>query len=516
MPGPRRASLSAGLLLFLFFLALYLWLLPNHLERDSWLVNYLVVKSLEAPPGPSHPGLYYYSHVFQNPLDCLLGRFCLWIDPGADLLKAFQVMSALFSVFALLLAYLVFLRLGLSTLPAFLSAFFLGSGYGFWAWSGQLKAYAAGYFFLMLALASYLCFRAIWRLFFCALFSALAVGFSFAAYPFLGVMAVFILLGSGAFRRRLADAAIYILGTLLFVFLFFLGIHSFIFGRLSLGSPGGWSLPGLLPWTDMGAFASGGRVPWEGLGVFRNSVFAVLSPELGGRWLSMPLFGLLAAVFILLLAANFKRLRSEWRNELLLSLLWIVIFLAAFFFVDPVNSFLYVIFFGAGLFFGVVCTSLPRSNLLLLLLSVLLLLGNLGEAVRLKGPDPSVEYAARLDGILRKGDVFISGFSGDYPEYDPALLSYFSIDLMELTRGELSALSGGILPPALERRIEGLLESGKRIFISGEKARRALENLGGSEENFWRALGKKHPVLRAFEAPFGPDGSNELYLRLGR
>jgi hypothetical protein len=516
MHGRSRASLFAGLLLFLFFLALYLWLLPGHLQRDSWLVNYLVVKSLEAPPGPSHPGLYYYSHVFQNPLDYLLGRLCLWIDPGADLLRVFQVLSVLFSVSALLLAFLVFLRLGVNTLPAFLSVFFIGAGYGFWAWSGQLKAYAAGYFFLMLALASYLCFRGIWRLFLCALFSALAVGFSFATYPFLGVMAVFMLFQPGPAAGRLKDASVYVLATLSLVFLFFFGIYSFIFGRLSPGSPGGWSLLGLLPWTDMGAFMRDGSVRWEGLGVFRNTVFAVLSPELGGRWLSIPLFGSMAAVFILLPAADFRRFLSEWRNELLLAASWIVIFLAAFFFVDPVNSFLYVIFFGAALFFGIVCTSFPRWNLLLLLLSGLLLLGNLGEAARLKGPDPSAEKAAGLEKVLRRGDVFISGFSGDYPEYDPALLSYFSMDLLELSKGEVEALSKGVLPPPLEARMEGLLGSGKRIFISGEKVRLALENSGRSEEMFWRALGKRHPVLRAFEAPFGPDGSGELYLRIGK
>lgn len=522
----NRLPLFLGLFLVVLYIALLPLYFPTIITSDTLECGYQVEKALNDLDHPLAYYLYNPAHLLQNPLYYGVGKILANRGYHGFLIFPLQWMAIIFGFFTLLLAYLLNLRLLKDPLSAFIGTVFLGLTYGFWLWSGQIKAYPIALFFCLLAFFYLASSRGRWAPLLSAASSAVAVGFSFAASPLIAVLTLFILTKEKISFKILLRALIYALLSVLLIVLLFLGTSAILFKSSFLSrantalalnvaaSTISMKTPKLFtPGFMSGNFSSSFRLSSLALNLM-DSIVAGMNGA--SQWASKWLKGLLAinaCVLLVLFIFNFRRLWAKSRQALVFSLAWIFFFGASFFLGDPENGFIYVLSFAVALILAALCAASKAGKTAAIILLALLMFINISQIRSLHHPDERAGDCERIHDIVRPYDVFIIGIIPHYYGRSPYLNYCRRITFLMIKPDELEFLKKEILPPGLADEILTWFKRERRVFLS----RSCVELALGEQklrENFWKALHSRFIISDSFTIPSHPETAAENFVRI--
>ncbi|MFH0801455.1 MAG: hypothetical protein V2A78_03590 [bacterium] len=522
----NRLPLFLGFLLLVLYIALMPLYFPTIITSDTLECGYQVEKALNDPDHPLPYYLYNPAHLLQNPLYYGVGKILANRGYHGFLIFHLQWAAVIFGFFTLLLAYLLNLRLLKDPLSAFIGTLFLGLTYGFWLWSGQIKAYPIAFFFCLLAFFFLASSRSRWAPLLSTASSATAVGFSFAASPLIAVLTLFILTKEKISLKTLLRALSYALLSVLLIVLLFLGasailLKSAIFSRanaalalnvaastISMKTPKIFT-PGFMS----GNFTSSSRLSSLALNLM-DSIVAGMNGA--SKWASKWLRGLLAVnacVLLFLFIFTLRRLWAKSRQTLMFSLAWLFFFGASFFLGDPENGFVYVLSFAVALLLAALCAASRAGKTAAIFFLALLMIINISQIRSLHHPDERIADCDRIHDIVRPYDVFIGGIIPHYYGRSPYLNYCRRITFLMIKPGELESLKEGILPSGLADEISTWLKRERRVFLSRSCVELALGERK-LRENFWKALRSGFIISDSFTIPPHPEMAAENFVRI--
>jgi len=478
-------SILAGIILLLVYLYFCRYLFPTQLiESDNLGLNetliyqYYVEKALTAPTVSVDLICGNRCHLFQAPFFLLLYRFVSLFKLKADLLFLSQLLICIFGAAGVLLFYCLQIRVFKDPFSAFLSSAILGFGYGFWIFNILTKPYQISYFFMILALLLYVFYPNYRGAFFSSLASAMAVGFSLVAIPFLGIMVLYIMVNRNVFFVKITQSVLYVFSAVGFFILSYFALAIPIVGTHRL-APAASYLWRFLEMINYNAY-------------FRNkqalsSFFSMLGNNLLLSQICLPFesrcnfivkFLLIAilGLFLYMFFRHFKYFWSAHREKIILALAWPGFFIIAILLIDARNAFIYVWPLGTILLLGGISSYSRFGRILLMILVSLIFMLNFSVISACHKPVPSAEDCKKLEAenVISKGDCILvkEDNIGDYRiGCDDFLQYYFRLDMIGIdVTGDnyenFNKLIAGRLPDEVVLKIMEAIKKGKRVFFN--------------------------------------------------
>jgi hypothetical protein len=540
--SPVSLSCLAGIVLAILSVCAVLVFFPTQFFSDSLCNAYTVEKAFYAPEMPV--GMYFnpLGHPLQNSFYYMVAWILSFFGYHGRLLIPLQVTSMIFSILAVLAMYLVILRLSGDPVSAFLAGAIFGTGYSFWYWSGQVKSYPISTFFILLALLLFIRFPNGWGVVLSAAFSALAVGFFQGAVPVMGVMAVLVFFRFDRLKSRLLYAGAYILSAAVFAFLVYSASSALISGSITARTFRDvyemfWDVfsKGAIPGGNSFFFAPEGSVFRDHFAVLMRSVVSE-SFAPGGKWMgwgfnTIPDFSegmlragnfismvVLAGFLVLLVIFVLRRRSGIERPGMVFAVLlvWTLLFSTAFFLVDPSHVYTYICSTGMIVFMGAAAGKSRTGKAVLAVLFLLLLQFNGSQMLAARFPDHGLEECRNLEGVVRRGDVFFSGYLKDSffaPSW--SLTYYFRISEVVLEGEESRDFVRGRVSPRIRKIIAGHWKAGRRVFINITKLLGCYSP--GQKDAILKNLSARFTLRAAFKAHdtyMFPEHQLEVYYRI--
>ncbi|MFH0803462.1 MAG: hypothetical protein V2A78_13900 [bacterium] len=478
-------SILLGFILLMIYLYFCRYLFPTQLiECDNLGLNetliyqYYLEQALTDPTAPIELICGNRCHLFQTPFFLLLYRFVLLFKCEADLLFLSQILICLFGASSVLLFYSLQIRIFKDPLSAFLSSAILGFGYGFWIFNILTKPYQISYFFMILALLLYVFYPGYKGAFLSSLASAMAVGFSIAAIPFLGIMVLYIMVNRNVFFTKVAQSILYVFSTVGFFILSFfafviptVGMH-----RLDSAANHLWRFLEMINYNayfrNEQAFGSFFSI------LVNNALLSQICLPFESRCNSIVKYLLIAiiGVFAYMFFRQLKYFWSAHREKIILALAWPGFFLIAIFLIDVRNAYIYVWPLGILLLLGGIASYSKFGRILLMVLASLIFLLNFNVISACHKPVPSAEDCKKFEAenIISKGDYILvkQDNIGDYRiGCDDYLQYYFRLNMIGIDRTgdnyeNFNKLLAGRLPDEIGLKIIKAIKKGKRVFFN--------------------------------------------------
>ncbi|MFH0801610.1 MAG: hypothetical protein V2A78_04405 [bacterium] len=521
----RTAWIFCGLTV-IFTVATRLFLFPTQYLSESFRNTYYIEKAIQDPEGWFGQHLLSFGHVMMSVLYYGVARVLYFMGYTGRLLFPLQIVSALFSLLAVLILYWLLVRAFGEPLPAFLLAGIFSIGYGFWFWSGQVKTYTASTFFLLLAVYLIFSRTSRWFVLGAALASALAISFFMGAVPIVPVVILCLFFRGERWSQSVKDAAIYLLATVVCItalyLVVFITVTGFIprsinglFGAVSdfrqVLSPG--AIPGgisfLFPegsvtfsgqlWLLLRCIVSQTLSPmnnvqgWPDYTIYDTATVAL---GLNNRLNLLFLCGMALVLLYWGIKTRFQTpSRGRW---FLCALVWLACFSGTFFMMDAAHVFVYIC--ALGLFFMLGAASSRPAWVILGLILAGLLWTNTQQVAAGHRPDDYLVKCRSLEGIVRRHDWFLCGTIGrGYCEPDWSIRYIFLARDIRIDEGDAVQLCQGRFPPSLTEKMKEAWRKGGKVFLNTTLLQACLPE--ESRSAFWRDLRAQCSVRPAFRFP---------------
>lgn len=538
----RSAWIFCGLTV-MFTVATRLFLLPTQYLSESFRNTYFIEKAIQDPEGWFGQHLLSFGHVMMSVLYYGVAWVLYHMGYTGRLLFPLQIVSALFSLLAVLTLYWLLVRAFGEPLPAFLLAGIFSVGYGFWFWSGQVKSYTVSVFFLLLAVFLIFSRTSRWFVLGAALASALAISFFMGAVPIVPVVILCLFFRGERWNQSIKNAVIYLLATMVCITALYMVVFITVTGFFPRSFNGlFWAVsdfrqvlsPGAIPGGISFLFPEGSVSFSKQLGLLlRCIVSQTLSPMNNVQgWPYSTIYDTAAAALernnrlnllflcgmaLVLLYGGLKTrfqtpIQGRW---VLCALVWMVCFTGTFFLMDAAHVFVYICALGLFFMLGAASSSRPTWVILGFIL-VGLLWTNTQQMAAGHRPDDYLVKCRSLEGIVRRHDWFFCGTIGNgYCEPDWSIRYAFLAREIRIEKEDAVQLCQGRFSQRFVEKMQEAWRKGGRVFLNSTLLQACLPEK--SRSAFWRDLRAQcsvRPVFRFPDSNIYPNHPVEDYVEL--